>query len=255
MSDLAHPATQPYKQGAKVPWRAGGTSERKARLFAAQCAERVKGLMGTARLRHLVADAMAHADGELSKDELNSLAYAAADDIDGYQTAEGLLDADGASVPGATASYWQLARIVAGRAATACALHSAMTAARDAPVHAATAMALGKLLDPSAAGLSPSAREEARAEHIAEEKRQQLRIVDDVFYHRPMPDFVSQADAEQARQIALHCYHGHWDSMAVLSDLVEECGVGIIADLTAHLRVPGPHYRGCWALDSILGRH
>jgi hypothetical protein len=48
---------------------------------------------------------------------------------------------------------------------------------------------------------------------------------------------------------------GHLDParLAVLSDALEEAGC-TDADLLSHLRSPGPHVRGCWALDLILGR-
>jgi hypothetical protein len=40
--------------------------------------------------------------------------------------------------------------------------------------------------------------------------------------------------------------------LAVLAEALEE--VGANAALAAHLRSPGPHVRGCWALDHVLGR-
>lgn len=48
---------------------------------------------------------------------------------------------------------------------------------------------------------------------------------------------------------------GHLDKacLAVLSDALEEA---VCADeaILAHLRSPGPHVRGCWALDTVLGK-
>ena len=40
--------------------------------------------------------------------------------------------------------------------------------------------------------------------------------------------------------------------LAVLADALEEAGCD--GDLPAHLRAPGPHVRGCWALDLVLGK-
>jgi hypothetical protein len=40
--------------------------------------------------------------------------------------------------------------------------------------------------------------------------------------------------------------------LAVLADALEEAGCEG-ADLLDHLRGPGPHVRGCWALDLVLG--
>lgn len=41
--------------------------------------------------------------------------------------------------------------------------------------------------------------------------------------------------------------------LAVLADAMEEAGC-LDADALAHLRGPGPHVRGCWVLDLILGK-
>lgn len=48
---------------------------------------------------------------------------------------------------------------------------------------------------------------------------------------------------------------GHLDNarLAVLSDSLEDAGCSDDAILT-HLRSPGPHVRGCWALDWLLGK-
>jgi hypothetical protein len=43
------------------------------------------------------------------------------------------------------------------------------------------------------------------------------------------------------------------DRLAVLADALEEAGC-IRADLSNHLRVSGPHVRGCWVVDQILAK-
>lgn len=43
------------------------------------------------------------------------------------------------------------------------------------------------------------------------------------------------------------------DRLLVLSDVLEEAGCDS-DDLLMHLRSPGPHVRGCWAVDLILGK-
>ena len=47
---------------------------------------------------------------------------------------------------------------------------------------------------------------------------------------------------------------GHLDRarLAVLADALEEAGAD--AELVEHLRGPGPHWRGCFVLDFLLGR-
>jgi hypothetical protein len=48
---------------------------------------------------------------------------------------------------------------------------------------------------------------------------------------------------------------GHLDParLAVLSDALEDAGC-TDAELLGHLRDPGPHVRGCWALDLVLSK-
>jgi hypothetical protein len=44
-----------------------------------------------------------------------------------------------------------------------------------------------------------------------------------------------------------------FDRLPVLADALEEAGC-TDADILGHLRGPGPHVRGCWAVDLILGK-
>jgi hypothetical protein len=41
--------------------------------------------------------------------------------------------------------------------------------------------------------------------------------------------------------------------LAVLADVLEDAGC-TAEDILNHLRGPGPHVRGCWAVDLILGK-
>jgi hypothetical protein len=44
-----------------------------------------------------------------------------------------------------------------------------------------------------------------------------------------------------------------FDRLPVLGDALEEAGCGI-AEWVDHCRTPGPHFRGCWAVDLALAR-
>jgi hypothetical protein len=48
---------------------------------------------------------------------------------------------------------------------------------------------------------------------------------------------------------------GHLDAvrLAVMADMLEEAGCSD-PDLLGHLRGPGPHVRGCFAVDLLLGK-
>lgn len=52
--------------------------------------------------------------------------------------------------------------------------------------------------------------------------------------------------------VARHCYaEQRWDTMPILADALVDSGC-TDADILAHCRQPGPHYRGCWVLDVLL---
>ena len=44
-----------------------------------------------------------------------------------------------------------------------------------------------------------------------------------------------------------------FEDLPVLADLLEEAGCTDAA-LLGHLRGPGPHVLGCWALDAAVGK-
>jgi hypothetical protein len=67
------------------------------------------------------------------------------------------------------------------------------------------------------------------------------------------PAWVAANDGTVGR-IARSVYDGRdYDQMPILSDALEEAGC-TDAEVLGHLRSPGPHVRGCWALDLVLGR-
>jgi hypothetical protein len=57
-----------------------------------------------------------------------------------------------------------------------------------------------------------------------------------------------------ACRLADGIYEGRrFEDLPVLADLLEEAGLTDAAIL-GHLRGPGPHVLGCWAVDAVLGR-
>jgi hypothetical protein len=56
------------------------------------------------------------------------------------------------------------------------------------------------------------------------------------------------------QKIAQHSYNDYaFDNLPVLADALEEAGC-TDADILGHLRGPGPHVRGCWVVDALLGK-
>jgi hypothetical protein len=55
-------------------------------------------------------------------------------------------------------------------------------------------------------------------------------------------------------KLAATIYDEHaFERLPILADALEDAGCDN-DDLLTHLRSPGPHFRGCWALDLILGK-
>jgi hypothetical protein len=102
------------------------------------------------------------------------------------------------------------------------------------------------------------------------------------FVYGSTPQAAAERDAERARLVGLlRCVFGHsvrptscdpsWRSstgfaltagiydepalgdLPILADALEEAGC-TDPSILGHLRGPGPHVRGCWALDLILGK-
>jgi hypothetical protein len=46
---------------------------------------------------------------------------------------------------------------------------------------------------------------------------------------------------------------GDFGAMPILADALQEAGCDN-ADILAHCRGPGPHVRGCWVVDLVLGK-
>jgi hypothetical protein len=95
-----------------------------------------------------------------------------------------------------------------------------------------------------------------------DQRKQQARLLRDVFGNpfRPAavcPAWLNPTVTALARSAydERPSFEGTLDParLAVLSDALEEAGCDD-GGMLGHLRSPGPHVRGCWALDLILGK-
>jgi hypothetical protein len=193
---------------------------RKLRLFACACCRRVGDLLACESSRQAVAAAELFADGNLRPIDLE-VAHAAA-----------RWDAAGA---GLAADY----AIVD-------------TAAFDAAAAAARAAADTAAFELDAAAV---ARQAVQAGGVAAEQADLLRDL--------LGNPFRQAPADPAwlawREGTIACLaQAIYDSqtcarLPVLADALEEAGCTDV-DVLGHCRVPGPHARGCWVVDLLLGK-
>ncbi len=90
-------------------------------------------------------------------------------------------------------------------------------------------------------------------EHIA-----QADLIRDIFGNpfRPVavdPAWLAWNDGA-IRKMAQAIYDERaFDRLPLLADALEDAGCAD-ADILAHCRGPGPHVRGCWLVDSLLGK-
>jgi hypothetical protein len=91
--------------------------------------------------------------------------------------------------------------------------------------------------------------------HVVTEGAAASRLIVDLFGNPFCPtSFRSEWRTETVVALARHVYHsGEFDAMPVLGDALEDAGCSD-GGLLSHLRGPGPHLRGCWTIDLILGK-
>lgn len=212
----------------------GKFSERKARLFAVASCRRIWHRLTDERSRKAVEVAELAADGGAGKEELGRARE------EGQAAHEEAL----ASVRGGDPSACLSAFWVAYRVARPGAVRGALDAIDFCPF-----------------AVSGVPRQEANPSHLLELGRQAdvLRDLFGSFPCRP-PAIVPAWRTPAVLALAAAAYQErllpsrHLDParLAVLADALEE--VAADAGLIAHLRDPGPHWRGCHALDLILAK-
>jgi hypothetical protein len=212
-------------------------SDRKHRLFACACCRRIWELL-QGEGRRAVAAAEGHADGLVAADERGEAGTAARRPVDDFYEAANL-GGHGVVLTGGLA-----AAEAAGACCTAPAALSCERAARLA------ALAFGH----PAEGILPLG---SPAGGVA-----QCRLLRDLSGNPFRPVTVSPSWQTPPVVALAHAAYdqrempaGALDTarLAVLADALEEAGC-TNADILHHLRGPGPHVRGCWAVDLLLGK-
>jgi hypothetical protein len=213
---------------------AGKLSERKARLWSCACIRRAWHFLTDPRSRKAVQTAERFADGRVGSRALWN-AYCRAEDVTDESEIEwmsihwdDILDA----------AAWTASNEILDRARSI-----------------AGVVAANVGLDPDSGIISLDLPEEKH------EKAAQADLLRDVFSNplrpvaieptRQTPTVVSLAQAAYDNRILPA---GTLDPLrlGVLADALEEAGC-TNTDLLGHLRSPGVHCRGCWAVDVVLG--
>jgi hypothetical protein len=231
-------ATDPDAMLETVAERA---APRKLCLFTCSCLRRVWDLLGDDRSKRAVAVAEAYADGRASRDELRRAEREAQKaarkaGLAGEVAVEAVATAWAAEAAGA-------ARQVAGKVARGV----AGTAAREVALEVAWGVAADL-----AAGVTG---EMARAEEEEAQAGLLRCVFGNPFRSRLALDPAIRKWHDGAVVKLAEAIYGsqNFTDLPVLADLLEEAGV-TDPDLLAHCRSPGPHARGCFALDLILNR-
>jgi len=214
-------------------------SERKERLFACACCRRIWPQFVDERSRRAIEFAERYADGKLTLEELTVAAagaYSAATDGKAY-------DNDDVAAP----EYAALNTIgiydANGEITTMTPSFFALNAA-----------------DNAASSIANRANPETPGEGLwyavfAAEKQAQAQLLRDLVGNpfRPVTfgdSWVTPNILEMAKEI----YDTQeFDRMPKLADALKEAGCNS-TDILKHCRGPGPHVKGCWLVDAVLGR-
>jgi hypothetical protein len=200
-----------------------GYSGRKLRLFACACARRIEALLTDERLRQLIGVGEAYAEGMVRQSVLES-AFSSAGQVnqpDFFAIEREWTESDTRAVNAASAAL-SIAHV------------ASLEAAKGVARHIASAVA---------------------GEAVAEEKWHQAEILRDVLGSPFHPVILDPAwRTSTTTHLAATIYDDRaFDLQPILADALEEAGCTDAAIL-AHCRGPGPHVRGCWVIDLLLGK-
>jgi hypothetical protein len=230
----------------------GKASDRKLRLFACACCRRIWHLMPDERCHRAIEAAERYADGVVSEAEWQAALWGVREILNAW-------DADYEEAQERERMGWGWIPPVRTSAPDKAvdATYDAIFPTDDGLLDAARSAcwAVG-----SHAGFGEEFTDAQRTE-----QRAQTMLLRDIFgnpFHPVTldPTVLTWNDATvvrlaQAAYEERHMPAGTLDSdrLAVLTDALEEAGCSN-PDILGHLRGPGPHVRGCWPVDLLLGK-
>ncbi|WP_438032127.1 hypothetical protein [Sorangium sp. So ce204] len=215
-------------------------SDRKMRLFACACYYRVRALLPDELAEAAVETARRHADGLATLEELQAaeaLVRQALDALEGrWRASHGAERISLQPTHDALALSLQVVRSQAPKAAYYASSNAHLAAAAIA--------------NPGAASGDASFTASSAAE-----ERAQAGVLRDIFGN-PFRAVAFDPDWRTSTAVGLagQMYESRaFEPMPLLADALLDAGCED-ADVLGHCRGDGPHVRGCWVIDSLLGR-
>jgi hypothetical protein len=230
---------------------AGGLGERKTRLFAVACCRRVWHLLQEGRTREAVLSLERYADGAATAQELTAAALQA------HQVAEERRHADDSHAAAAVENALYADVPVRyrdedeeGEAAPRDVIANAVDAAF------AAAWAAAHDVNRDEVGTTDGWFATMKAEE-AEQCRLARCIYGSQLFRRPPsvdPLWLTWKEGTIPKMVRFIYDERCFAALSVLADALEEAGC-TDGELLSHCRGPGPHFRGCWIVDLLLGKH
>jgi hypothetical protein len=95
----------------------------------------------------------------------------------------------------------------------------------------------------------------ARSNAMNSERAAQCHLLNDIFGNPFHPASFNPAWRTRTAVNLAHAIYDEraFDRMPILGDALEEAGC-TNADILDHCRQPGEHVKGCWVVDSVLGK-
>jgi hypothetical protein len=217
----------------------GKTSDRKLRLFAVACCHGIWDWIKDDRSKKALDVAQGFADGTVSNEDRERHFRAASDaEADARRVMETARDDPN----------WTL-NLHASLGRSHLAASASAQAVADNPAGASElALELSALT-------SPLLRHSVFESVYAVEKNKWVVIVRDIIgnpFHPASVDPPWLTATVVALAQAIYADRA-FDRLPILADALEEAGC-TDADILAHCRGPGPHVRGCWVVDLLLGK-
>jgi hypothetical protein len=222
---------------------------RRLRLFAVACCRRLWPILPEGPLRRAVEVNDRYAEGLAERDEVETARSAA---LTGMRSAWAALRAAAVAAPleeqplrnAVSSATWR-----AGQAVFQALRSEAYRAAREA--------ALGAAMAAAQFATGPLYHSVWRSA-VEAQKTAQRQLLRDLFgnpFRRPVLDPLWRRSNDGAAVRLAGAVHEEqaFERLPILADALEDAGCDD-AGLLGHCRGPGPHVRGCWAVDLILGK-